>query len=404
MLSPTNISILLYALPVYQLLFYSIQLITLQRSNPSRRFLGMMLAIMTLFLILNFLYQLGINGFIIRVYPVFVPLLLTILPVFYLYVFSLIHERKRMKSSSKLVLFIPGFVVLAANLISVNAIPVHKLERFLADDNTLFSADIGAADTLPILLWLGLGLVLLMLVPAFVKIFKLLQNQKSAVIHQPSYLAYIQFKWLYVISVSVFVFIAANAFWLLFVESASITAAIVFNVFMVLSGGFTGYFGMKQDHMFTEVSQVGSLQVIVDEVPESTVYEYVMPEESKKILSDGDSDELLQRITDLMEQKKPYLEKRFSIADLSKSLNEKQSKVTYVINEVMDKNFYGLINEYRVREVIHIVENDNYHHTIDSIAEKVGFHSRSSFYACFKKYTGQTPKEFISGIKQVNYK
>jgi YesN/AraC family two-component response regulator len=70
----------------------------------------------------------------------------------------------------------------------------------------------------------------------------------------------------------------------------------------------------------------------------------------------------------------------------------------------MDKNFYGLINEYRVREVMHIVENNNYNYTIDSIAEKVGFHSRSSFYACFKKYTGQTPKEFISNIKPVNYK
>ena len=69
--------------------------------------------------------------------------------------------------------------------------------------------------------------------------------------------------------------------------------------------------------------------------------------------------------------------------------------MTYVLNDVMGKNFYGVVNEYRLREAIQIMETSGRKYTIEAIAEMVGFNSKSSFYACFKKFTGMSPKEYL---------
>lgn len=101
-----------------------------------------------------------------------------------------------------------------------------------------------------------------------------------------------------------------------------------------------------------------------------------------------------------MQQEKPFLVKRYSINDLCSQTNLKRYQITTVLNEVMGTKFHGYINEYRIREAIRILETDNKNYTIDAVADMVGFHSRSSFYACFKSYTGQSPKGYMMKDKQ----
>jgi AraC-like DNA-binding protein len=57
----------------------------------------------------------------------------------------------------------------------------------------------------------------------------------------------------------------------------------------------------------------------------------------------------------------------------------------------MDTNFQDFINKYRVEEFIERLKNDqNNHFTLLGIATDVGFNSKSSFNAIFKKYKGLT--------------
>jgi len=405
MLTLDNIAIILYVLPIYQLLFYSIQLISFKRSNPSRKYLGLLLLSMTSFLIINTLYQQGSSGLILGFYYFFIPLLIIQPPLFYLYIFALAREGEYVKRFDKLILFIPGLFILISNLFIFGIRSTQKLELFLVDDRSFLNILNGASDLPLLMLWFNLVLLLaVVLIFAVFKVNALLKTEKAAIKQQHAHIALLQFKWVYIISFSLLIFIIAGALQILFIGKVGLTISIFFNVIMLISGGLAGYFGMKQDNLFTEVSGVGTRPVSFTDKNNNTELPGKLPDKMKKIFHDKESEEIIQKIEMLMEREKPYLNKRFGIADLCRQIDVRQNKVTFVINEVMGKNFYGLINEYRIREAMRVMETDNQNLTIDAIADLVGFHSRSSFYPCFMKYSGLTPKEFVLKVKRIRMK
>ena len=96
-----------------------------------------------------------------------------------------------------------------------------------------------------------------------------------------------------------------------------------------------------------------------------------------------------------MEKDKLYLNGKLSIHNVSEKLNIPRQYISEVLNEHMDTSFQDFINQYRVEEFIIRLKNDqNDHFTLLGIATDVGFNSKSSFNATFKKHKGLTPTEF----------
>ena len=96
-----------------------------------------------------------------------------------------------------------------------------------------------------------------------------------------------------------------------------------------------------------------------------------------------------------MEIDKLYLNGKLSIHEVSSTLNIPRQYISEVLNEYMDTSFQDFVNKYRVEEFINRLENDqNDHFTLLGIATDVGFNSKSSFNAIFKKFKGLTPTEF----------
>ncbi|WP_026752969.1 AraC family transcriptional regulator [Sediminibacter sp. Hel_I_10] len=96
-----------------------------------------------------------------------------------------------------------------------------------------------------------------------------------------------------------------------------------------------------------------------------------------------------------METDKLYLNGKLSIHDVSEKLNIQRQYISEVLNEHMDINFQDFINQYRVEEFVKRLKNDrNNHFTLLAIATDVGFNSKSSFNAIFKKFKGLTPTQF----------
>lgn len=101
-------------------------------------------------------------------------------------------------------------------------------------------------------------------------------------------------------------------------------------------------------------------------------------------------------LEEAMHNDKLYLDQSLSIQSLSIRLNTNTKYLSYVINNVFDKNFSSFINEYRIEDAKKLfLENAHSTYTIESISKMTGFKSKSAFYYAFKKYTGSTPTQFI---------
>ena len=100
-----------------------------------------------------------------------------------------------------------------------------------------------------------------------------------------------------------------------------------------------------------------------------------------------------------MEHDKLYLNGKLSIIDVSEKLNIPRHYISEVLNEYMNTNFQDFINKYRVEEFINRLKNDqNNQFSLLAIANDVGFNSKSSFNAIFKKFKGLTPTEFKKNL------
>lgn len=119
---------------------------------------------------------------------------------------------------------------------------------------------------------------------------------------------------------------------------------------------------------------------------------------SRSLLNENNKNEILERfITFLQDQSKPWLNSKLSLQDASRVINVPPKELSQVINEKTLLNFNDHINFYRIEEAKHILASDEVNRmTIDAIALKAGFNSKSPFYQAFKKHTGMTPKQFIS--------
>lgn len=401
MLTTANLEVILFSLPIYHLLFFTIQLISFKKTNPARKYLGLLLLGMTCFLVVNALYYSANDTLMEWMYFIFVPLLLTFPPLYFLYIQSLVKEKNHISPFSKFILFIPPLLIFILNLVTYGLTSSHQKQLFLNTDLTLLNNPISAADFSLLVFWAGIGLLLILqLTLAAFKTVKLLKMEYVAVKERPSHLPYLQFTWVYLISSALFVFMVAAAAQLLFVSTQTAVSAIAFNLVILFSSGLAGYFAMKQDDLFTSLARTGNIKASAREPDLS--HPVTNHSIDRKEIPDDEAVEIIRKVENYLLQEKPYLDKHFTISDLSRQKGVSKNKLTLVINEVMEKNFYSLVNDYRVREAMDLLRANGKNYTIDAVAEMSGFQSRTSFYACFKKYTGQTPREFMASVKQDN--
>ena len=96
----------------------------------------------------------------------------------------------------------------------------------------------------------------------------------------------------------------------------------------------------------------------------------------------------------VIEQKK-FLDPYLSLESLAKELKVSSGYLSLLINTYSVKNFSDYINEFRIDQVKKLIINNEYvNYTIESIGLESGFNSKSTFYTAFKKFTGQSPRQF----------
>lgn len=115
----------------------------------------------------------------------------------------------------------------------------------------------------------------------------------------------------------------------------------------------------------------------------------------KSTLTPERAEKYLQRVRHAMEPEKLYTDGSLTLQKLATKLSIPAQHLSQVVNEHLQQNILDFINTHRVEEAKRrLLDPERKHLSILAIAEDVGFNSKSSFNAVFKKHTNLTPSEF----------
>ncbi len=104
--------------------------------------------------------------------------------------------------------------------------------------------------------------------------------------------------------------------------------------------------------------------------------------------------ELADKLDQEMTEQKLFLRNALSLTELAEVMGLSTQNLSQVINQHRHKNFYDYVNGYRAR---YAADQLTRHGKVNltRLAYDAGFNNKVSFNKAFRKYTGQTPSEFV---------
>jgi len=116
---------------------------------------------------------------------------------------------------------------------------------------------------------------------------------------------------------------------------------------------------------------------------------------TKSGLSDAQMENYKNRLANLMQIEMAFLEPDLALPGLAALVGCSVNHLSQVINSGFGMSFFDYLNQHRVKYAKQLLERqDAQQQSVLSIALAVGFNSNSSFYAAFKKSSGQTPAQY----------
>jgi len=299
-----------------------------------------------------------------------VPFLLIQSPFLYIYVNTVLKGKKKF-NPIYLLHFIPILLFIVAYYAIIDEIP-EKKENF----------DIHKYPFYPVIISF-FPLVILLAGYYISKSYMRLKKYQKKILKQFSYTENVDFKWLknliiinlivwFILFVLVFLFSKYNL--LIQIHNIVLISASI-AVFLI------GYFGFLRTDVFIMQYKQNEKSNKSDQV------------KKKETIVNVDVENQIKTLQSFMEKEKPFLENKLTIKQLADMLALQPYQLSILLNDVLNKNFFDFVNEYRVKEVKTQMK-DNKTYTLLGIAYDCGFNSKSSFNRIFKNVTGYTPSEF----------
>lgn len=147
------------------------------------------------------------------------------------------------------------------------------------------------------------------------------------------------------------------------------------------------YKGLRHPSLFVGISES-------DTEPKAT-----QPKYAQEVLIESDSEANLQQLEQYMHAAQPHFNPDLSLQLLAQALDMTPRYLSQIINHHLGQNFADFINTYRIeaaKDRLKHPKDDK--ETILEVLYEVGFNSKSSFNAIFKKKTGMTPSQFKKSV------
>ena len=110
--------------------------------------------------------------------------------------------------------------------------------------------------------------------------------------------------------------------------------------------------------------------------------------------ADGNS-QLMERIQQMIEQERLYLNSNLKIADIAKAFNMHRNDISACINSQTGGTFAQYINHYRIEHAKQLM-HEQPDMKISSVWLEAGFGSEQTFFKTFRAITGLSPKEWMA--------
>lgn len=153
-------------------------------------------------------------------------------------------------------------------------------------------------------------------------------------------------------------------------------------IFVSLYVLFLGFFGHKQDSLFTKVP----LQKVE-----------LQPEIIKAI--DKADETFIYKLLAEMKNKRLHLNPDLTISALSGEMSVSEEYLSGILNNQLKRNFFDFVNHYRVEDFkMQCQDSKKDNLTLIAIAYDCGFNSKATFNRVFKKTTTLTPSEYKQSV------
>jgi AraC-like DNA-binding protein len=105
-------------------------------------------------------------------------------------------------------------------------------------------------------------------------------------------------------------------------------------------------------------------------------------------------------LEEYLQREMPFLTPGFSLQEMSLQTGINVPSLSALINKEYGMNFNDFINQYRVAYFKDLVRNPKYHQwTLEAIANKAGFNSRTTFIRAFTKFAECSPSVYLRFVK-----
>ncbi len=168
-----------------------------------------------------------------------------------------------------------------------------------------------------------------------------------------------------------------SGFNLVSIASCSFAASLEVTFFICA----IGYKGLMQREIFSVALNLPDDDSITDAEKSS-----ISPEKIRDIMA---------KVTQVMNEKKPYLDPDLTLPSLAEMLDVPRNYLSQAINEETKQNFYEFVNLYRVETAKrYLADPEKQNMNILNIAFEAGFNTKATFNSFFKKNTNLTPTEY----------
>jgi AraC-like DNA-binding protein len=157
----------------------------------------------------------------------------------------------------------------------------------------------------------------------------------------------------------------------------------------LISAHYLAYFLIQQGEIFsTKPQEVIDIKSIIDDNEQANT-------SKRHIFTPEELSLLKEKLADLMQNDKPYLDSTLTLPKLAKMMQLSTHELSYLINTGFEDNFFGFVNTHRVEESKRILMTPQYQHlSMVGIAFEAGFNSKTAFNTAFKKVVNMSPTEF----------